>query len=43
MAPKIEAAIQFVKGHPKRKAIITELKNLLPGLEGKNATVIYSK
>jgi len=43
MAPKIEAAIQFVKGHPKRKAIITELKNLLPGLEEKNATVIYSK
>ena len=41
MAPKIEAAISFVEGHPKRRAIITELKNLLPGLEGINSTEIY--
>ena len=41
MAPKIEAAISFVEGHPKRRAIITELNNLLPGLEGINSTEIY--
>lgn len=43
MAPKIEAAIKFVKGHPERRAIITELKNLLPSLDGVNATEIYEE
>lgn len=43
MAPKIEAAIKFVKGHSERRAIITELKNLLPSLDGVNATEIYEE
>lgn len=40
MLPKIQAAIQFVKGHPSRKAIIADLKDIELALENKIGTTI---
>lgn len=40
MLPKIQASIQFVKGHPSRKAIIADLKDIELALENKIGTTI---
>lgn len=42
MLPKVEAAINFVKGNPKRKAIIADLKDIELALEGKIGTTIIA-
>ncbi|MBR1533770.1 MAG: carbamate kinase [Ruminococcus sp.] len=41
MLPKVGAAVQFVKGKPGRKAIITDLNKAIDALSGKTGTVIY--
>lgn len=41
MLPKVQAAMEFVKGHPKRKAIIASLEKAPQAIEGKTGTVIY--
>ena len=43
MLPKVEAAIEFVKGHPYRKAIITSLEDMMHALDGQNGTLIYEE
>lgn len=40
MLPKVEAAMQFVRRYPERKAIITNLENALDALEGKSGTTV---
>ena len=40
MLPKVQAAMQFVRAHPDRKAIITSLDKALDALEGKTGTVV---
>ena len=40
MLPKVEAALQFVKSKPGRKAMITMLSKAREGLAGKTGTVI---
>lgn len=42
MAPKIEAAIQFVAGRPDRKAIICDPPSLARALEGSAGTIVES-
>ncbi|MDD2212883.1 MAG: carbamate kinase [Clostridia bacterium] len=42
MLPKIQAAIKFVKGNPRRKTIITSLDKAIEGFEGKTGTAITS-
>lgn len=39
MLPKVKAAVQFVEGHPERKAIITSLDNL-ENMSEENMTII---
>lgn len=41
MLPKIQAAIDFVKGYPARKAVICSLGNALEALNGGKGTVIF--
>ena len=41
MLPKVGAAVQFVKGKPGRKAIITDLNKAIDAVNGKTGTVIY--
>lgn len=41
MLPKVGAAVQFVKGKPGRRAIITDLNKAIDALSGKTGTVIY--
>lgn len=43
MLPKVEAAIQFAKSKPGRKALITSLEKAKEGIEGKTGTVIIDK
>ncbi len=43
MLPKIEAAIDFVRGFPDRKAIICALENALEALDGKSGTLIVEE
>ena len=40
MLPKVEAAMNFVRNNPGRKAIITSLDKCLDALDGKTGTVI---
>lgn len=40
MLPKIQAAVNFVKNNPGKKAIITSLNKSLEALEGKTGTII---
>lgn len=40
MLPKVQAAMQFVRAHPDRKAIITSLDKAPDALEGKTGTVV---
>jgi carbamate kinase len=40
MLPKIRAAVNYVKGNPGKKAIITSLFKSLDALDGKTGTVI---
>lgn len=40
MLPKVRAAMDFVKGRPGKKAIITSLEAALPALRGETGTVI---
>ena len=40
MLPKVQAAVNFVKNNPGKKAIITSLFNSLEALEGNTGTVI---
>jgi len=40
MLPKVEASIQFVKGHTNRQAMITSLENASRALIEKDATII---
>jgi carbamate kinase len=40
MKPKIEAAITFIEGDKKRKALITHANTLKEALAGKNGTLI---
>lgn len=42
MLPKVEAAINFVKGKEKRKAIIADLEDIELALEGKTGTTIIA-
>lgn len=42
MLPKVKAAINFVKGNPKRKAIIADLKDIELALEEKVGTIIIA-
>jgi carbamate kinase len=42
MLPKIEAALQFAKSKPGRKALITSLEKARDGIEGRTGTVIGS-
>lgn len=41
MLPKVQAAVNFVKDNPGKKAIITSLYNSLEALEGKTGTTIF--
>lgn len=41
MLPKVEAAIKFVKGNPKRQAIIASLEDASLAIEGKTGTHIH--
>lgn len=41
MLPKVGAAVQFVKGKPGRKAVITDLNKAIDAVNGKTGTVIY--
>ncbi|MCL1835805.1 MAG: carbamate kinase [Oscillospiraceae bacterium] len=41
MLPKVEAALEFVKSGPDRKALITMLSKARDGLAGKTGTVIH--
>lgn len=41
MLPKVQAAVQFVKGHPDKTALITSLEKLEEGIEGVTGTIIY--
>lgn len=41
MLPKVGAAVQFVKGKPGRRAIITDLNKAIDAVNGKTGTVIY--
>lgn len=43
MLPKVEAAMQFAKSKPGRKALITSLEKAKEGIEGKTGTVIIDK
>lgn len=40
MLPKVEAAMQFAKSKPGRKALITSLEKAKEGIEGKTGTVV---
>jgi len=40
MLPKIQAAINFVKGNPGKRAVITSLFKAVDALEGKTGTII---
>jgi carbamate kinase len=40
MLPKVQAAVNFVKGNPGKKAMITSLYKSLDALDGKTGTVI---
>ncbi len=42
MLPKVQAAINFVKGRPGKKAIIADLKDIEQALEGKIGTAIIA-
>lgn len=42
MLPKVQAAINFVKGKPGKKAIIADLKDIEKALEGKVGTAIVA-
>lgn len=42
MLPKVQAAINFVKGKPGKKAIIADLKDIEKALEGKVGTAIIA-
>lgn len=42
MLPKVQAAINFVKGKPNKKAIIADLKDIEQALEGKIGTAIIA-
>lgn len=42
MLPKLEASIQFVKGHPERTAIIASISNVKAAINGKTGTIIKS-
>ncbi|OCA93705.1 carbamate kinase [Actinobaculum suis] len=41
MLPKVEACVQFVQGHPHRRAIITSLEKAAAGLAEKCGTIIH--
>ena len=43
MLPKVEAAMQFAKSKPGRKALITSLEKAKEGIEGKTGTVVIDK
>lgn len=40
MLPKVQAAIQFVQNHPRRRAVITSLENLQGLIERNEGTII---
>ena len=40
MLPKVEAAMQFVRSNPSKRAIITSLDKALDALDGKTGTVV---
>lgn len=40
MLPKVQAAVNFVKGNPGKKAVITSLFKSLDALDGKTGTII---
>lgn len=40
MLPKVTAALEFVKGHPERRAYITTIDKVLEALKGENGTEI---
>ena len=40
MLPKVESCLQFVKGNPKGKALITSLDRAKEAMDGKTGTVI---
>lgn len=40
MLPKVQAAIAFVEGNPKGKAIIADLKEVEDAINGKTGTII---
>ncbi|MGL4571081.1 MAG: carbamate kinase [Clostridium sp.] len=42
MLPKVEAAIQFVKGNKNRKAIIASLENASLAISGESGTIIHN-
>ena len=43
MLPKVEAAMQFAKSKPGRKALITSLEKANDGIAGKTGTIIVSE
>lgn len=43
MLPKVQAAINFAKSKPGRKALITSLEKAKEGIEGKTGTIIIDK
>ncbi len=42
MAPKMEAAIEFVQANPDNKVIITDVDSLSDAVEGADGTTIVS-
>lgn len=42
MLPKVQAAVNFVKGHPERKAIIASLEKAPLAIKGESGTLIYN-
>lgn len=43
MLPKLEAAIEFVEGHPERTAVIASISKAKAALYGKTGTIIRNK
>lgn len=41
MLPKVEAAIEFYRSGPGRRAVITSLDNALKALDGEKGTILY--
>lgn len=42
MLPKVQAAVNFVKGHPDRKAIIASLEKAPLAIKGESGTLIFN-